>query len=114
KMVFVWYHWDINQEVSQKIKNLFSTFKDRQQQQERTQIGLDFFNRLFYPNVIQHSIVDTITQKLSKTEYVNSMLSSSYATTQYDKLHNEYLEEVESIFNHYEKSGYIEYSFNLE
>lgn len=114
KMVFVWYHWDNNQEITQKIQNLFSTFRDKQQQQERTQIGLDFFNRLFYPNVIQHNIIDTIRQKLSKTEFVNSMLSSSYATTQDDKLHNEYLEEVKSIFNHYEKSGYIEYSFNLE
>jgi|BioPla2DNA2_1021312.scaffolds.fasta_scaffold01594_4 SAM-dependent methyltransferase len=114
KMAFVWYHWNIKQEVTQKIQNLFSTFRDKQQQQERTQIGLVSFNRLFYPNVIQHNIIDTITQKLSKAEFVNSMLSSSYATTQNDKLHNEYMEEVESIFNHYEKSGYIEYSFNLE
>ncbi|MGP1446694.1 MAG: class I SAM-dependent methyltransferase [Candidatus Limimorpha sp.] len=114
KMVFVWYHWDITQEVTQKIQNLFSTFRNKQQQQERTQIGLDFFNRLFYPNVTQHNTIDTITQKLSETEFLNSMLSSSYATTQDDKLHNEYLEEVKSIFNHYEKLGYIEYSFNLE
>ena len=114
KMVFIWYHWDTKQEVCQKIQKLFYTFGERQQQKERTRIGLDFFNKLFYPNTIEHSVVDTIKQKLSKEEFINSMLSSSYATTTNNNLHIEYLREIEDIFNCCEKFGYIEYSFTLE
>ena len=113
KMAFIWYHWNTNQEVTQKIQRLFYIFREKQNQKERSQIELDFFNKLFYPNKVQYNIVDTIQQKFSKNEFLNSMLSSSYAPSPNDKLFEDYLEEVEKIFNHFEKSGYIEYSFNL-
>jgi SAM-dependent methyltransferase len=113
-IVFVWYHWNMNQEISHKIRNLFYSFQDKQQQQERIQIGLDFFTELFSPNGVTHRIIDTITQRFSKSEFLKSMLSSSYASTPIDKLHVEYLKEAENIFDQYSKNNYVEYSFNLE
>ncbi|HEY5589563.1 MAG TPA: class I SAM-dependent methyltransferase [Paludibacter sp.] len=113
-IVLIWYHWNMNQEISHKILNLFYTFREKQQQQERTQIGLDFFIELFHPNTVQHRIIDTITQKFSTHEFLNSMLSSSYASITNDKLRTEYLDEAENIFTQCSKNGYVEYSFNLE
>ncbi len=113
-IVLVWYHWNMNQDISHKIRNLFYSFKDKLQQQDRTQIGLGFFTELFTPNGVNHRNIDTITQRFSKAEFFKSMLSSSYASTPNDKLHVEYLEEAENIFNQYSKDDYVEYSFNLE
>jgi SAM-dependent methyltransferase len=114
KIVLVWYHWNMNQEISHKIRNLFYSFKNKQQQQERTKIGLAFFNELFSPNEVNHRIIDTISQRFTKIEFLKSMSTSSYATTPKDKLYVQYLEEAERIFNKYSKRDYVEYSFNLE
>ena len=114
KMVFIWYHWDMSQAISHEILNLFYLFRDKQQQRRRTQIGMDFFIDLFYPSIIHHETIDSITQRLSENDFICSMLSSSYATTQDNELHKEFLTKVRSIFKQFAISGFINYSFNLE
>ncbi len=113
-IVLIWYHWNQNQKITHEIRSLFYKFKDKQKQQVRTQVEIDFFKNLFYPNTIHHEVIDTIKQKFLRTEFISSMLSSSYATEVNNPLHTEYLREVEYIFSKFSESGYIEYSFDIE
>ena len=99
--------------VSEKIRNFFYKYRDVQKQPQRLKINLDFIQDLFYPNVVNYQIIGRFNQQFSKSEFVKSMLSSSYAPHFESKLYYDYVKEANTIFYKFSKANFIQYTFKI-
>lgn len=113
-VVLIWYSWNMNYEISSKIRNLFYDYGKKQKQPNRLDIGFNMLSDLFSPNIIIHNTVDTIQQRFSKSDFLCSMLSSSYAPSISHATYNDYKKKINEIFHYYSKGGCVEYSFTIE
>lgn len=113
-IILIWYYWDMKYPISSKIRNLFYKYGKSENQKKRVQINDRLINNLFYPNEIKLEKIDTIKQIFSREDFINSMLTSSYATLINDsnKL-VDYTKEANSLFKEFSFNGFVEYSFNL-
>lgn len=113
-IILIWYHLDRDNKISKEILSLFYRFGFKSNQPGRTHIGETFFNDLFSPNIVSHTILPSFKQSYNQNDFLGSMLSSSYAPTFTDNYYEDYIAEINSLFTRFSTNGIIEYKFKLE
>lgn len=109
-ILLLWYFVDKNNSIAKEIRSLFYRY-GKQNYQKRQKINFDTLQEIFYPNSVTYQIISQFEQKYSNREFINSMLSSSYAPNQNN---SDYVNRAQSIFDKY--SGQVDciaYDFQI-
>lgn len=112
-ILLIWYFESTNCSILNDIRNMFYFYRNKLNQQTRTKISLDNLQKIFSSHSINHEVYGKIHQNLSKRDFVNSMLSSSYAPIPQNELYNSYIECANKIFDRYNQKGLINYFFEI-
>jgi ubiquinone/menaquinone biosynthesis C-methylase UbiE len=113
-ILLLWYFIDGNSLISKKIRNLFYKYGAKENLHRRQKINLSTLQKLFYPNIVKYQIIAQFKKSFSNDEFINSMLSSSYAPIKSNANYFDYINRAQSIYDKYSIcKNYIEYDFQI-
>lgn len=113
-IVLLWYFLDMDYAISDEIRSFFYKYRDILNQPTRNKIDQKSLSDSFYPFKVDFNTLGRFKQRFTQKDFIQSMLSSSYAPSERDSLYNEYIEEAKKIFLKYSKDDTIEYLFKID
>ncbi len=114
KIILLWYFLDMEYSISKDIRHLFYKYRDILKQSHRNRIDKDSLGEIFYPLRVDFNALGNFKQDFKEQDFIQSMLSSSYAPDFNNKSHGRYIDEAKKIFSKYSVNNSIEYFFKVD